>query len=74
MAKMTNQQLIDTFNQYVKDWLNDDAEDSFVLDGVEFELIWDGSLMRVLCEGVEVAATDCRRDFMKIGTYLLETI
>lgn len=75
MAKqMTNTQLIDTFNDWCRAWLDDEAADTMVLGGVEFELSYgNDGMMRVFCEGVEVAKTDCRRDFMRMGTYLLET-
>lgn len=68
---MTNQELINIFNQHCCLWLDDEAPDDFSLDGVDFTLESSGKDMIVYCEGVEVARTDIRRDFMNIGTYLL---
>ena len=70
---MTIQQLITAFNQHCCLWLDDEADDEFSLDGVDFRLESQGKTMIVYCEGVEVARTDIRRDFMVMGTYLLST-
>lgn len=67
---MNNGKLIQQFDQQVALWLSDQASGEFVLDGVDFELIYDGQY-RVLCEGVEVARNDNVRDFRKVGWFLL---
>lgn len=67
---MSNTQLIQIFNANVAAWLSDQHSGEFELDGVDFELVYDGAY-RVLCEGVVVAHTDSARDFREVGTWLL---
>lgn len=69
---MTTDQLANKFNQQVELWLNDQVPNNFILDDVEFELVYDGNY-RVLCEGVEVAWNDNDRDFKQVGTFLFST-
>lgn len=67
---MSYPKLAQQFDQHVALWLQDQAPSQFVLDGVDFELVFDGRY-RVLCEGVEVAWNDNAKDFRTVGSFLL---
>jgi hypothetical protein len=69
-------------NKLAKDWLYEDGDDTFEIDGVEFEFAFasnsKGTRYEMWADGELIGWNDCRKDFHDIGycvnAYLTESV